>query len=106
MDTSPKSLPPIRDLFSESWNIFTKNIYHFFVISIISLVVYLVIGVILIAALFATGIGGAIVSRGVQNVLVIPGVVTILGVVCLVAFVCFLLVGFAISTAYIFNCCR
>lgn len=65
-EASPKSLPPIRELFSESWNIFTKNIYHFFVLTIISLVGYIVVGVVLIFFIFLAGLGSAF-TTGVQG---------------------------------------
>lgn len=100
-DTPVKSLPPIADLLSHSFETCKKNLYEFFVLSVIALAIYAVIGIISVGVVFATGIGGAIMARGIQDVFKVPGVIMILGWLLFAVVVCIIVFGFAVQTAYI-----
>lgn len=100
-DASVKSLPSIADLLSQSFETCKKKLFEFFVLSVIALAVYAVIGIITVGVVFATGIGGAIMTSGIQSVIKVPGVISILGWLLLVVVVCAIVFGFALQTAYI-----
>lgn len=100
-DTPSRSLPPIADLLSQSFETCKKNLYDFFILSLIALAVYAVIGIISVGVVFASGIGGAIIKSGIQEVIKVPGVIMILGWLLLVVVIFAIIFGFALQTAYI-----
>lgn len=52
-----KSLPPIKQLFSDSWNIFTHSILNLLVFSLISIAAYVVLFIVGITLALISGVG-------------------------------------------------
>ena len=53
------SLPPIKELFRESWDAFVKSILNLLILSVISIVAIILIGVVTFILLFASGVFNA-----------------------------------------------
>lgn len=63
-------LPSVKVLFKDSWETFTHSILPLFLLNILGLVVYVVLGVVGFLILVFSGVGSSLLKTGLQN---IPG---------------------------------
>lgn len=59
-----KSLPPIKQLFSDSWNIFTHSILNLLVFSLIGIAAYLVLFIVSFILVLTFGVGTSVFQGG------------------------------------------
>jgi hypothetical protein len=99
-------LPPIKQLFSQSWEVFTGSLLRLFLLAIVNLSFALVLGLVAVVVFIALGVGtnlfASIKEAGPAALGAIPANAYIVGgVVLLVLFFVYLVIAVAIKAASI-----
>lgn len=96
--TKPSSLSSIGQLFSESWDTFTKSILQFILLNILGIVIYVVLAILAFVILVLTGVGTSLLQKGFSGFATItPATIITLVVVGSLSALIFLIVGAAIQ---------
>lgn len=65
---NPAALPPISQLFKESWYTFTQSLLQLFLLNVIGLVIYLVLAILAGLIFIISGAGSFLLKNGLQNI--------------------------------------
>ncbi|RJQ38371.1 tetratricopeptide repeat protein [Candidatus Microgenomates bacterium] len=62
--TKSSSFPSISELFKQSWEAFTNSVLNLFILNIVTIVGYIVLGILFFVFLLALGAGGSLFQKG------------------------------------------
>lgn len=109
MDTqtqnSTSSLPPIGQLFHDSWQTLVQSFFPLFILNILGIVIYIVLGVIALLVFILSGAGSFLLKNGLGNIgtnlLSAPSSIVTLVVISVVLVFIYIIVGSALQIASI-----
>lgn len=98
------SLPSIKNLFHESWELFVKNIFNMFLLGLINVVVALSLGFVTGASVFMTGMLSVIKNPSMQSLenFLTPSVLVPLALIMVVSIFISLIIRYTFNAAFIF----
>lgn len=64
-----KTLPPIGQLFRESWSTFTQSVLSLFVLSVVEIAIFIALAVIAVLIFILSGIGSALLKDGLSGIM-------------------------------------
>lgn len=64
---TPREFPPVKQLFSDSWQTFTQSALSLFAINIIGIIIELVVVAIAVIAFIISGAGSALLQKGIEG---------------------------------------